>query len=240
VSGPYDRPFFEAMREGSERSARTVAPGVAELLRPRSVVDVGCGTGGWLAAFGALGVDDVLGVDGPWVDAAALKIPRERFRVADLRAGFATDRRFDLALSLEVAEHLPPEAADGFVDSLVDLAPAVLFSAAVPGQGGVQHLNEQWQDAWAACFARHGYSPVDVVRPVHWDDPAVDWWYLQNALLYVDGALTGRPELAAAGERAARLPLRLVHPRCFEHALRRERPRTIGRAVRGLLGRSRA
>src|SRR5205085_11975533 len=109
----------------------------------------------------------------------------DRFRAIDLREPFELPRTFDLAVSLEVAEHLPASSASAFVESLTRLAPAVLFSAAVPHQGGWNHLNEQWPQYWAEIFARHGFFPVDCLRERFWDRPNVRWWYAQNMVLYL-------------------------------------------------------
>jgi hypothetical protein len=119
-------------------------------------------------------------------------------------------------LSLEVAEHLPPERAQSFVADLVALAPAVLFGAAIPGQGGVNHLNEQWQSYWAAHFASHGYASFDVVRPAIWNDAAIPAWYRQNAVLYLDAP-------SAAALALTPTPAHLldcVHPLFWERANR--------------------
>lgn len=204
--GPYGESFFRFLDAEALRSARRVVPRVLELVRPARVVDVGCGQGAWLSVFREHGVEEVLGVDGEWVDPANLLIPRERFRHRDLRRPLELGEGFDLAVSLEVAEHLPPESADGFVEALTRLAPVVLFSAAIPRQGGVGHLNEQWPDYWAERFARHGFVPADVLRSELWDDPEVAWWYAQNALFFVREE---RPGLREA------FPPRLVHPRHY-------------------------
>jgi SAM-dependent methyltransferase len=185
-----------------------------ELVAPASVVDVGCGIGTWASVFAAHGVNDVLGVDGDYVDRASLLIERDRFEAVDLAAGFDTGRTFDLAISLEVGEHLPPECSARFVRDLTRLAPVVLFSAAIPHQGGSDHVNERWQDDWAAIFAAEGYVAVDAVRPRVWNDPAVEFWYVQNAILYVRRDRLGDyPALADAG---CDWPLRMVHPRLYE------------------------
>lgn len=206
----YDEGFFRFIDAAALRSARRIVPRVLELVRPARVVDVGCGQGGWLSVFLEHGVAEILGVDGEWVDPANLLIPRERFRRLDLRQPLELGEAFDLAVSLEVAEHLPPESADGFVDSLARLAPVVLFSAAIPHQGGVGHLNEQWPDYWAERFARHGFVAVDVLRRELWDDPEVAWWYAQNALFFVrEERLAALPLLRPAP------PPRLVHPRHY-------------------------
>jgi SAM-dependent methyltransferase len=185
--------------EGSLRSARRIVPMVTEMLTPTSVIDVGCGIGAWLVAFAEAGVADYLGVDGEYVRRSDLLIPQERFEAADLEHGFASDRCFDLAVSLEVAEHLRAESAPTYVSSLVALAPAILFSAAVPGQGGIGHVNEQWPPYWGRLFAAHGYQPTDPLRSAIWNDADVEIWYRQNLLLYLDPELyervgDGRPD----------------------------------------------
>src|SRR5262245_3511460 len=112
-------------------------------------------------------------------------IAAERFRETDLSRPFALPRTFDLAVSLEVAEHLPAAAATGFVQSLAKLAPAVLFSAAVPHQGGWQHVNEQWPQYWADLFARDRFFAVDCLRERFWTVADVRWWYAQNMILFL-------------------------------------------------------
>ena len=195
--------YYDTLDATSLRSARKVVPRVMELVRPARVVDVGCGRGGWLRVFLDHGAAEVLGVDGDWVDPAGLHIPRDRFRHWDLRQPLEIAGSFDLAVSLEVAEHLPAAQADGFVGALTRLAPVVLFSAAIPHQGGVGHVNEQWPEYWAERFARRGFAAMDVLRREIWDDPEVAWWYAQNLLLF-----------SREAEAAGPVP-RLVHPRHY-------------------------
>jgi hypothetical protein len=173
---------------------------------------VGCGTGAWLATFADNGVEDILGFDGGWVRGDALLIPAGRFRAADFREPIRLDRRFELALSLEVAEHLPATAADEFVASLTALAPIVLFSAAIPFQGGVHHLNEQWPDYWARRFSARGYLPVDCIRNRIWMHPDVDWWYSQNAILFAGEDYVSENPRLAQFVVADPVQLRRVHP----------------------------
>ena len=181
----YDSSFFEALSSGSASSAAQILPEVVRLIAPKSAVDLGSGIGEWLGELRKLGVTDVIGVDGDWVDRAALKIPTDQFKPFDLGNKLAMDRAFDLAISVETAEHLPPERGEGFVADLVALAPVVLFSAAIPGQGGTGHINEQWQDYWARLFAKHDYVALDFLRLKFWNDSRIEWWYRQNIILYV-------------------------------------------------------
>jgi hypothetical protein len=193
-----------------------VVPFVLQVVQPKAVVDVGCGDGTWLAVFREHGVSDILGLDGDYVDRRQLQIPHDQFRVMDLSSPFALPRTFDLAVSLEVAEHLPPECAEGFVGSLARLAPVVLFSAAIPLQGGMHHLNEQWPEFWTTLFQAHDYVAIDCVRGRIWDNVDVEWWYAQNSLVFADAAfLRHHAGLWAAFEAKNPRPVNLVHPRLY-------------------------
>ncbi|MGW6393597.1 class I SAM-dependent methyltransferase [Streptomyces sp. NPDC055103] len=205
--------FYAGQQDGSRRSAESVLPLVFDLVRPSSVVDVGCGTGSWLATARDLGAKEVLGVDGPWVSADALRIPPDCFREQDLGYPLRLDRRFDLAMCLEAAEHFDAARADSLVGDLCSLADVVLFSAAIPGQTGTDHRNEQWPPYWRGRFEQWGYELVDCLRTRLWDDPAIEPWYAQNAFLYVNGdRLAADERLRTAAAENGRMPLTAVHP----------------------------
>jgi hypothetical protein len=184
----YSANFYEAQQDGSMASAEIIAPLVLQLFPSQSMVDVGCGVGGWLRAFSQLGVSDYLGFDGDYVPREMLKIPSDRFRATDLAKLTSVGRRFDLACSLEVAEHLPASSARTLVGALVEAAPVVLFSAAIPDQGGQDHINEQWQSYWHALFVERGFVAIDCIRPAVFGDARVEWWYRQNVLVYCEPA----------------------------------------------------
>jgi SAM-dependent methyltransferase len=185
VPTPYDQNFFEELGDYSRRSAAAVVPVIMELLHPKSVVDVGCGTGIWLDEFCRHGITDFQGVDGAYALDAEMCIPRERFTVCDLEAADPQlNKQFDMALSLEVAEHLSRDRASGFVSLLCRLAPVVVFSAAIPFQTGTNHINEQWSFFWEDLFLTEGFVQLDLVRPRLWQHPAVAFWYQQNTFVY--------------------------------------------------------
>jgi SAM-dependent methyltransferase len=212
----YTSEFYEINRSGSRRSASVIVPIVLRLVRAETVVDVGCGDGTWLAVFRELGITDAVGLDGDYVDRRLLQIPQEQFIATDLSSAFGLPRIFDLAISLEVAEHLPPDAAEGFVRSLTQLAPVVLFSAAIPFQDGVHHVNEQWPDYWAALFKRHDYVPIDCVRGKIWANDQVDFYYAQNTLLYArDFRVRSDPALLQEFQKTNPLQLAMVHPKKY-------------------------
>jgi hypothetical protein len=201
-----------------------VVPLVQKMLRVTSVCDIGCGIGTWLQCWRENGVRDVLGIDGDYVDRQQLMIPPSQFRATDLRQSVRCDRRFDLAMSLEVAEHLPADRAVGFVADLTALAPVVLFSAAVPGQGGTNHINEQWQDYWTGVFKEAGFAMIDAIRPKIWNDPRVESWYRQNTLIFCRQDLVSEyPGLT----RETCKPISIVHPEEFARRTEKFARRTM-------------
>jgi len=219
VDTAYGADFYAAQMAGSEQSAEVVVPIVQELLSPSSVCDVGCGVGAWLSAFRNRGIDDILGIDGGNVPRVNLRIPQSRFVEADFDQPFCAagiDRTFDLALSLEVAEHLRASVASEFICALTSLAPVVLFSAAIPGQGGTGHINEQWPDYWDRLFGAFDYIGIDAIRWRIWENDKVEWWYRQNAFFYVRRPDVARYPRLTEPVPVDRLPKRLVHPRKLE------------------------
>ena len=210
----YSPTFFKNQKEGSSRSAREVIPIVLELIQPKRVVDVGCGIGTWLSVFQEHGLD-ILGIDGDWVDKKMLLIPREKFLSFDLKKPLRIDKQFDLVISLEVAEHLPNECAATFVDSLTKLGPVVLFSAAIPFQGGKDHVNEQWPEFWVKHFADRGYIVVDCIRKRIWNNANIEFWYAQNILLFVKKDYLKTNQQLQNEVKKNTGPLSIVHPRFY-------------------------
>lgn len=216
TSSIYPADFYTNRRASTAYAATRILSALPKTLPRAAVADIGCGTGTWLAAALADGATSAFGIEGNWVTTAMLDDARIAFAPQDLEQRFSGPR-VELAMSLEVAEHLTPARAQSFVADLVALAPAVLFSAAVPGQGGVNHLNEQWQSYWATLFATHGYQPLDVIRPAIWSDAAIPAWYKQNIVLYLDAESARKTGLTPVASPAL---LDMVHPLFWERANR--------------------
>src|SRR5439155_17341552 len=218
---PYTQKFYKDQNVGSRRLAEAIVLLVLTLIKPQSVIDVGCGLGIWLSVFKEFGVKDVFGIDGDHVDRSMLQIPNERFTAFDLKKPIPIDRQFDLVISLEVAEHLPEDCAKTFIHSLTGLGPVILFSAAIPFQGGTNHLNEQWPDYWANHFNDNGYVAVDCLRKKVWQDDQVEWWYAQNILLFSKkDYLASNPLLKGEFENTHSSQLSIVHPRKYLELIR--------------------
>jgi SAM-dependent methyltransferase len=198
-------------------AARHIVPLIMQWMHPRSVLDVGCGLGTWLKVFEEHGVTEYLGLDGNHVDRQLLKIPSSRFQVQDLEANWKLERIFDLVISLEVAEHLKKASAERFVDMLIAHGDVILFSAAIPGQGGQRHINEQWLSFWVDLFGKKQFIMFDAIRPRVWNNVQVDVWYKQNMVIFCK-----KDHLLE--ERLRGLPpgyVDLVHPELFTFYHRR-------------------
>lgn len=175
--------------DGAIRAAATIVPLVLEITGPlNSVVDVGGGTGGWLREFGKAGVARLALVDAAVVE-PHLVVPRECFHAADLEQPLPALGRFGMAASLECAEHLSAARAESLVEWLTSASDVVLFSAAIPGQGGKSHINEQFSSYWSTLFGKFHFVRRDVIRQRILSDASIPWWYRQNIFLYVKQGL---------------------------------------------------
>src|SRR4051812_46660340 len=210
----YDDSFYGYQMEGSVSSARELVPMMYDVFKPASVIDIGCGVGGWLRAFKEIcKVEDIRGVDGDYVKQENLRIPADKFISYDLTKFYDAGRKFDLSMTLEVGEHLPDQAADDFVKTLVTAARKVVFSAAIPGQGGTFHINEQYPEYWAEKFAKHGYVAVDYFRKQIWNNDKIEWWYRQNIFVFIHkDELPNYPQLQEAYQKTDPQFITRLHP----------------------------
>jgi hypothetical protein len=184
------------------------------LPKINSAVDFGCGTGTWLSVLRNCGIKEIKGYDGYWVERESLKIPQEYFTVSELNKKVTVEKRYDLAISIEVAEHLPEESAKIFVETLIDASDIVLFSAAIPCQGGRNHINEQWQDYWYTIFDEYGYAGIDYLRKKIWNEKKIKSFYRQNIMLYVKKEKLGEINVSEEYYTENKL-LNIVHPEMF-------------------------
>ena len=213
----YDGNFYNNVNLTSLVSAERILPKVFEVFPfdINSAVDFGCAEGVWLKALLNLGVKEVLGIDGPWVRQTNLKIPVDFFITANLEEPIYLKKKYDLAISLEVAEHIPKTSAETFVHSLITAADFVLFSAAIPYQGGTDHVNEQWPAYWNTLFNKYGFIAVDYLRQKLWKDKKVNVYYKQNIMLYVKKERKQEIKIQDEFFCTDRAPISIVHPKLF-------------------------
>jgi len=192
-----------------------IVPIISDALHPKTVVDFGCGIGNFLGVFKNYGAQEVLGLDGSWARTEKLtaNLTANEFKEADLEKEVVLDHSFDLAICLEVAEHLAEDSADILVSNLTRASQCILFSAAIPAQGGQNHINEQWLSYWTAKFKTQGFIAHDVIRPLIWHHDKLQWWYKQNIVLLTHESVT---HLAKSFDLKD-VPVRdLVHPELFK------------------------
>jgi|SRR5271157_442267 len=210
----YSAGFYATYARESYCSAKVITGVVAECLPVGSVIDIGCGTGTWLRAWQERGVSDIVGVDGEYVERSALQFDSKRFLAIDLCNPGSIGRKFDLAETLEVAEHIPRAMEGKFMDFVCSASDAIVFSAAVPYQGGRHHVNEQWPEYWAELFGARGFRFLDAIRPHVWNDPEVAYYYAQNTFLVVrECVLATSEKLARLAEQTDPKSLSRVHPK---------------------------
>ena len=179
----YDIVFYLNNRYGSVISAQHILPKIFEKYKHERVIDFGCGSGTWLWVAQLLGAKTILGLDGEYVPKNLLMIPENNFIACDLQKKIEIPEKYDIAISMEVAEHLKPEFADIFVENIVSVSHRVLFSAAHPGQGGDGHVNEQPKEYWIDKFKNHGYRYINI-SDYFKNDFKIQFWYRDNIMMF--------------------------------------------------------
>ncbi len=210
----YKDNFFDFHLQDSINSAEEIIPIVLEYIKPASVIDVGCGVGTWLSIWQKSGIEDITGVDGNYVRSEELLIPGDKFISSDLEKPFSLQRKFDLVSCLEVAEHIRPENAEHFIHSICNLGDIVVFSAAIPGQEGTLHYNEQYPDYWIKIFDKNKFKPYDCIRQQVWNNSKVSWWYRQNIMFFIrDDKMENYLSLTNKKQKV----LSMVHPELLKY-----------------------
>ena len=199
------------------QAPKQIVPLLMKLFHPNSVIDVGCGLGTFLHVFKEYGVKKIHGIDGAWTNRDLLSkyIPLDVFEEVNLEKKYRNNEKFDLAVCLEVAEHLKQECASIIVDTLTSLSDIIVFSAAVPFQGGVNHINEQWPSYWEELFNKHNYQMFDIIRPMIWDNSNIFYWYKQNMFVFAKKDLAISLNSNSANNITAS-PKQMIHPELYE------------------------
>ncbi len=178
------------------------------ILKPgMSVLDFGCGRGDWLKAAIKLGAKRVLGLE-----TYALNKPDLPYEVEfqDITEPIFLGETFDIAICVEVAEHIPTEKSDILVENIANSANIIAWSAACPGQGGCFHINEQKPLFWHEKFLKQGFICVDL-RSLFWDDKNIEPWYRQGILFYFKEHLVPYE----FKNYIVNKPMHLIHPDVF-------------------------
>lgn len=177
----YNAQFYAYQWRGAYESAKQVVPLIVKMYGPETVADIGGGVGAWCKAFEENGINAVC-VDGDYIKPEQRLC--EQYITADIAEALPKLPAVDLAVCLEVAEHLPETRAKSFIAELCQVADTIVFSAAIPGQGGTNHINEQPHEYWHELFKQNGFKREDVLRLGVAGCDNVEWWYKQNIFTY--------------------------------------------------------
>lgn len=218
----YTAEFYDGQKESSFQSAKVILPVVLNILGNRkikSAVDFGCGVGTWLAVFQSIVPDaEVMGMDGGAAEESQFFIPQKCFEKTDVSQSVFLKKKYDICFSLEVAEHVPEEQRDAYVNNLCRSSDIILFSAALKGQGGTGHVNEQPLSYWIDVFGKAGYDYIDGIRTSIWNNEKVSYWYKQNIVLFVR---RGTMDMDDCRSRCQAMPVvDVVHPLAIQTSLR--------------------
>jgi cyclopropane fatty-acyl-phospholipid synthase-like methyltransferase len=200
----YDNKFYARTKNSTHTSSEIIVPIVKNLINEpiNSVIDFGCGLGNWLKCWQENGASLIKGFETGNI--SDLQIPIECVEKTNLTlVKKNTEDKFDLAMSLEVAEHLDESYAEEFINTICSYSNKVLFSGAIPHQGGIGHVNEQYPSYWDKYFKNNGYICYDYIRGEIWNNNKVSIWYRQNILLYIKGDTYLKP---------SKNPLDIIHP----------------------------
>ena len=210
----YSQGFYDDILSGSLASARRVLSAIAQQAPFSSVFDYGCGQGAWLKAAQENGATTTAGIEGNWLKGVDTLVDKSLVEFGDLEQVTPTATGpFDLIVCMEVLEHLSDQAGRRAVQWMAANGKQVLLSAAIPGQGGNNHINKRWQSYWVARFAEHGRAVPLMPRHIFWHDDDVEVWYRQNMLLFSAGKGQDSPPEPAQ--------LDVVHPVLFDEKVRR-------------------
>lgn len=218
----YNQGFYNQQANESYKTAKNVLELIFEkIMLPKSVLDIGCGVGSWLKAATELGANDIFGIDGSDLAKINLFIDSDRFEQRDLTKFTHLNRQFDMAISLEVAEHISSDKHHAYIKTICSHSETILFSAAIPYQGGTGHVSENWPQYWKTQFSAHGYECFDIIRPIIWDAKGISFWYKQNILMFAKGKAASL--LKERGYSPATNVLALVHPEMYLWAMQRDK-----------------
>lgn len=221
----YKKNFYKNRNIDTENSANIILDLLFKYFQPNSMVDFGCGVGTWLKEGQKKGVQKTLGLEGEWLDKNQLVIDPKDFIYANLQNKIDFSSKFDLGVSLEVAEHIEEKYADIFIENLTNSSNVILFSAAIPGQRGSGHVNEQWPEYWIKKFDSHEFIPIDLIRPLIWKNEAIKTWYRQNIILFCHKDMLNQLPQLESFIVPDKKNWSLVHPSTFERQIEISHPK---------------
>lgn len=214
----YSQDYYTMHLTGAKNSANEILGLISTFYMPTSVVDFGCGSGIWMKTAKEIFHAKVLGIDQHSYSDIDMFIDSGEYCSHNLETPLPARQKYDLAISVEVAEHIAEKYADIFVSSICEHSDVILFSAAMPMQGGTGHVNEQPCSYWVNKFEQHGYFALDCLRPALWNNGNVEIWYRNNSILYVSESKQGELSKKAPCHS---YPIDVIHPQMMSRIIGR-------------------
>lgn len=215
----YNASYYKKHEMGSYQSAIQILEYINSFINFNSVIDFGCGMGTWCKALYNLDIKDFLGIDKHQYDPTYMLIPTEKYMQFDLCNPLKLTRKVDMAISVEVAEHVNPKYSDVFIKNLCSCSEIVLFSAAISHQGGTEHINEQSCTYWEMKFNKYGYKAIDCIRPYFWNNEQIEIWYRNNCILYIEQHTYEKSSIHIPQNT---YPLDIIHPSMLHRILKKK------------------
>lgn len=212
----YDEKYYKKHQDGSYQSAQIILKFIQKITNFQTLIDYGCGMGTWGSAAKALGVSRYVGIDQNSYDPTYMLIGPSDYMQQDLQEPIDIASKFDLAICVEVAEHIPKDKSDILLNNVCQNSEVVLFSAALPRQGGTGHINEQPCSYWIQKFRTRGYLPVDCIRPFFWNEEQIEIWYRNNCILYLTSEALKQFKVNIPPTLP---PTDIIHPQMLERIL---------------------
>jgi len=183
MDGIYDDYFYEQHMDTKTRSAVSIANVIVDTINPCSVFDIGCGNGIFISELNKRGID-VLGCDS---SKAAIRTSCKNVTIfaADVTNPIMLNRKYDLVMCVEVAEHIHKKYSDQLIANCINNGERILFTSAPPGQGGIGHINEQPYEFWITKFNKFGFvhdEKMTLCLKEKMRSKKVIWWITENIM----------------------------------------------------------
>ncbi|MBI4779469.1 methyltransferase domain-containing protein [Candidatus Falkowbacteria bacterium] len=183
----YDQKFFNSALKLENSSAKEFTAILIKHFWPKSVIDIGCGIGVYLAEFKANNIK-IIGFDGS--PAAIIgSLAGDKIKLHDLCRPLKLSSKFDLCLCLEVAEHLEKNCAQTLISTLTGLSSTIICTAATPGQGplSIGHINEQPPEYWQKLFGQKNFKlDKELTKKIKREmkKKKIIWWLTKNLMIF--------------------------------------------------------
>lgn len=172
----------ERVYESAKRIYEVISPYLPKI---NSVVDIGCGMAAFSKVFQESGVEKVTLIDHPNFKASNCLVKQEfQFIPCNLDKEIPENLSADLLICTEVLEHITKKRSLQVLDFITSCSDIIIFSAAIPRQGGLGHINEQRHEFWIKEFKKREFDYADLFKTKIINDESIFYWLRQNIFIF--------------------------------------------------------